>query len=96
MSKAIFIKAIYNNNPFDRHAWEHTDLLYEYKGYKYIVTKHNNGYSGDTLWEQHKKEQARIDALIEHKNDPIIEWKYEGSAQEGFDIFWEYVEGDQQ
>lgn len=90
--KATFIKAIYNNNPFDKHAWEHTDLLYEYKGHQYIVTKHNNGYFGDTLREQHEEAQAKIDAMIAHENDPIPEWKYEGSAQEGFDLFWNYVE----
>lgn len=91
MSKAKFVKAIRNTNPFDRHAWEHTDLVYEYCGHEYIVTKHNNGYSGDTLAEQHRKEQARIRDMIEHENDPIPEWKYEGSAQEGFDFFWNYI-----
>lgn len=91
--KATFIKAIYSNNPFDKHAWEHTDLLYEYKGHQYIVTKHNNGYSGDPLWKQHEEEQAKIDAMIEHENDTIPEWKYEGSAEEAFDMFWDYVEG---
>lgn len=89
--KAKFIKAL-RNNPLDKHAWEHTDLLYEYKGYQYIVTKHNNGYAFDSLYHQHQEEQKRIDDMIERKNQPIPEWKYEGSAQEGFDIFWDYVE----
>lgn len=93
--KAKFIRAIHNTNPFDRHRWEHTDLLYEYRGYEYIVTKHNNGYSSDPLYLQHKEEQAKIDAKIEHANDPIPEWKYEGSGQEGFDLFWEYVNGNE-
>ena len=91
--KAKFIGAC-KKNPYDRHAWEHTDLMYEYRGQTYIVTKHNNGYSSDTLAEQHRKEQERIDYMIAHKDDPIPEWKYEVSAKEGFDLFWEYVEGD--
>ena len=93
MEKAKFIRALRNKNPFDRHAWEYTDLLYEYRGHKYIVTKYNNGYSStdSTLPAQHRQEQARIDELIAHENDPIQEWKYEGSAQEGFDIFWAMV-----
>lgn len=95
MTKAKFIKALKNTNPFDKHAWEHTDLLYEYKGHQYIVTKDNNGYMGEPLWMQHKHEQERIDKLIEDQNKPIPECKYEGSAQEGFDIFWEYVEGSE-
>ena len=92
--KAKFIRAYQNRNPFDKHAWEHTELLYEYRGYEYIVTKHNNGYAFDSLKSQHEEEQHRIDELIAHKNEPINEWTYEGSAEEGFDLFWNYVEGE--
>lgn len=93
--KAKFIKALYNRNPFGRHTWEHTDLLYEYRGHEYIITKDNNGYMGTPLWKQHQEEQAKIDYKIAHENDPIPEWKYEGSAQEGFDLFWkEITEGE--
>ena len=92
--KAKFIRAINNTNPFDKHFWEHTDLLYEYRGYTYIVTQHNNGYAFDSIYNQHKKAQEEIDARIENKNKPIPEWEYEGSAQEGFDIFWKYIEGE--
>ena len=45
---------------------------------------------GKSLREQHEEEQRTIDEAIERGNDPV-EVKYEGSAQEGFDIFWEYV-----
>ena len=96
MTKATFIKELKNTNPFDKHAWEHTDLLYEYKGHQYIVTKHNNGYAFDPLWKQHQEAQKAIDEKIEKENQPIPEWKYEGSAQEGFDTFWNYVEGNEQ
>lgn len=74
-------------------GWQHTELHYEYRGHTYIVTKHNNGYMDISL-KQHEEEQARIDEMIAHENNPIPEWKYEGSAEEGFDIFWEYVEGE--
>lgn len=93
--KAKFIKALYDRNPLNKHAWEHTDLLYEYKGHQYIVTKHNNGYAFDSLRKQHEEEQRRIDEMIERRNQSITEWKYEGSAQEGFDVFWNYVEGSE-
>ena len=72
-------------------SWEHTDLFYEYRGHEYIITKDNNGYMGTPLWKQHEEEQKRIDEMIENEGKPIPEWKYEGSAQEGFDLFWEYV-----
>lgn len=90
MEKAKFITAIKNKNPFDKHAWEHTDLLYEYRGYQYIITKHNNGYAFDSLRTQHKEEQKRIDEMIEKQNQPIPEWKYEGSALEAFDELYKF------
>lgn len=51
--------------------WQHTELFYEYRGYKYCVTNHNNGYMDKPLREQHEEEQRRIDKLIEEKNKPI-------------------------
>lgn len=90
--KAKFIKALYDKNPFNKHSWEHTDLLYEYRGHEYIVTKHNNGYAFDSLYKQHQEAQKKIDEMIENEGKPIAEQKYEGSGQEGFDVFWKYVE----
>lgn len=90
--KAKFIKVLYDKNPLNKHSWEHTDLLYEYKGHEYIVTKHNNGYAFDSLYKQHQEAQARIDEKIEHEKDPIPE--YTGDAEEGFELFWKYVNGD--
>ncbi|MBR3019993.1 MAG: hypothetical protein IKH57_23445 [Clostridia bacterium] len=90
--KAKFIGAV-KKSPYDRHAWEHTELMYEYRGHQYIVTKDNNGYMGDSLPAQHKREQARIDNQIAHENDPIPEWNYKGSAQEAFDRWWKEMEG---
>ena len=75
-------------------GWQHTVLVYEYRGHRYSVEKHNNGYAFDSLWKQHKEEQAHIDEMIAHENDPIPEWKYEGSGQEGFDIFYEIINGE--
>lgn len=75
-------------------SWKHTELFYEYRGYEYCVTKHNNGYMDKPLRVQHKEAQAEIDEKIKHKDDPIPEWKYEGSAQEGFDLFWNFIEGN--
>ena len=92
MNKAKFVAAV-RKNPFDRHAWEHTELVYEYRGYTYIVTKDNNGYMGESLAAQHRKEQAAIDYKIAHKDDPIPEWN--DDAQKAFELFWEYVEGDE-
>lgn len=75
-------------------GWKHTDLLYEYRGHEYFVTKHNNGYMDKSLRQQHLEAQKEIDERISQENDPIPEYRYEGSGQEGFDIFWNEVEGN--
>ena len=90
MKRAKFITAV-KNNRYGK-DWEHTELMYEYRGYTYFITQHNNGYMDKSIRVRHKEEQERIDKMIEDKNKPIPEWKYEGSAQEGFDLFWNYLE----
>lgn len=75
-----------------RDGWKYTELHYEYRGHYYIITKYNNGYMDEPMHRKHQREQRMIDEMIEHENDPIPEQKYEGSGQEGFDVFWEYVE----
>lgn len=92
--KARFIKAWQDKNPFNKRVWEWTYLLYEYRGHEYIIEKANNGYMDTPMWKKHQEEQDRIDRMIENEGKPMPEWKYEGSAQEGFDLFWEYVEGN--
>lgn len=90
MEKAKYIGA-YSDNSFGK-GWEHTDLMYEYRGYTYFVTKHNNGCMDKSLRVQHQEEQEKIDRIIEDKDKPVSEWKYEGSAQEGFDKLWNFFE----
>lgn len=90
MNKAKFITAVKSRNPLDRHSWEHTDLIYEYRGHQYIVTAHNNGYFGDTLKEQHRREQAAIDQRI-NEAENHKEWQYEGSADQAFDESFEVL-----
>ena len=74
------------------YGWEHTELEYEYRGKTYFVTKNNNGYFDKSLKQQHEEAQKDIDARIEENNKEPAKWKYEGSAQEAFDLFWDYVE----
>lgn len=73
--------------------WQVTELHYEYRGHHYIIEKYNNGYMDEPMHKKHQREQRAIDEMIEHENDPSAEQKYEGSWQEGFDLFWDYVEG---
>ena len=89
MEKARFVTAI-RDNRYGK-GWEHTELMYEYRGHTYFVTKHNNGYMDKSLRAQHQEEQERIDKMIEDANKPIPVWKYEGSAQEAFDLSYELL-----
>ena len=84
MAKAKFTGKVRDRNGYAVH------LFYEYRGHEYMVTDEHNGYS-EPMWVKHKNEQERIDREIEESKKSIQEWKYEGSAQEGFDLFWEYV-----
>lgn len=71
--------------------WKHTDLFYEYRGYEYCVTKHNNGYMDKSLREQHEEEQRKIDELIEsleERNKPALS----DMTLEAFDKLYNYFE----
>ena len=68
--KAKFIGKVY-----DRYG-KYIDLEYEYKGHTYFIRNHFSGNAMDeSLYQQHKKEQERIDNLINNKT----ETKKEGS-----------------
>lgn len=83
-------KAVFTGKVRDRNGYA-VHLFYEYRGREYMVTDEHNGYS-EPMWVKHKNEQERIDREIEESKKPVKEWTYEGSAEEGFDLFWEYVE----
>lgn len=87
----------------DRYEHRYVDLEYEYRGERYLVTKplswtacSSDYFYGDMrLTEQHRRAQESIDAKLDN---PPIEYPkqvYEGSAQEGLDKFWNYINGDE-
>ena len=88
--KAVFIGAVRDRNPLNKKAWEHTELVYEYRGHQYSVTKDNNGYMGEPLWKQHQEAQKRIDDQIERSGKPVPEWN--SSAWEAFEELYEFFE----
>ena len=75
--KAKFIGKVY-----DRYG-KYVDLEYEYKGHTYFIRNHFSGNAMDeSLSQQHKEEQKRIDNLISNKT----EVKEEGSFD--FEEIW--------
>jgi len=47
-----------------------TDLVYSYRGHEYMITAYGWGGCSDTLAQQHRTEQHRIDQIIEQENRP--------------------------
>lgn len=90
MKKANFVRK-YCGKGYDRDS---VYLNYEYRGYEYTV--YENRAKGNTpLSWQHKLQQARIDRLIDEQNKPKKQYRYEDSAEYGFDLFMRYVDGDE-
>lgn len=74
---------------------------WEYRGHQYIVTV-PTGWNGSSDYyyggymsqkKQHEREQAAIDAMIDNpQEEPKTVSRNE--ADEGFDLFWNYVNGE--
>ena len=86
------MKAVYKGKVRDRDGYA-VHLFYEYRGHEYMVTDENNGYS-EPMWVKHRNEQECIDRIIEEEQKPKKEYRYEDSAEAGFDLFWEFVNGN--
>lgn len=73
----------------DKYNAYRTDLLYEYRGKTYLITAYDNGYS-ESLRDQHKREQARIDRELLENQKPIQ--PYTGQADKALEQFFEYLD----
>ena len=73
----------------DKYNAYRTDLLYEYRGKTYLITAYDNGYS-ESLRDQHKREQARIDRELLENQKPIQ--PYTGEADRALEQFFEYLD----
>lgn len=87
MKKAEFVEAYIGRGD------KYKSLVYKYRGYEYTI--YDYGFAGlvpygNTLKEQHQKEQSRIDDIIWHEEHK----KESGSdAMEDFAFFMDYVDG---
>lgn len=84
MNKAEYIGKCYDPNGYAVH------LFYKYRGHEYMITDERNGYS-EPMWVKHRNEQERIDREIEDSMKPSKEYKYEDTAEYGFNLFWNFV-----
>lgn len=89
--KATFLRKHYGHG-FDAHM---VYLDYLYRGHEYTVEENLLQGNRPLAW-QHRDEQSRIDQLIEEENRPKKPYRYEDSADAGFDLFWRLVEGDEE
>ena len=65
-------------------------LEYEYRGHRYEVTENRCKGNIPLSW-QHANEQGRIDELIEMESKPKKPYRYEDTAEYGFELFWQSV-----
>lgn len=72
-------------------------LTYKYRGHEYVVYENTAKGTPEPLYLQYRHEQELIDRDIEinkesekHKSDPL---NYKDTAQYGFDLFMDYIEG---
>lgn len=71
-----------------------TIIEYEYRCKRYDVEYANDWtYCAPSVKAQHENAQARIDKEIEEETKPKKETRYEDTAEYGFEMFWNYVEG---
>lgn len=93
MGKATYKGKFYGRG-YDKGA---TYLLYEYRGHEYVVEdRHWMPAACDmTLAEQHRREQAHIDKLIEERDKPQKPFRYEDTAEAAFDEFMAFLDGDE-
>ena len=70
-----------------------TFVEYEYRGYKYEVeyANINSSYCVTPANIQHKEAQEAIDEMINKKDEPKEEVRYEDTAEYGFELFWRIV-----
>ena len=62
----------------------------EYRGHRYEVTE-NRCKGNITLYRQHENEHRSIDKLIEMESKPKKPYRYEDTAEYGFELFWQSV-----
>ena len=73
-----------------------TIVEYEYRDHKYEVEYANDmSYCVTPVKVQHEEAQAAIDEMINKKDEELKEIIYEDTAEYGFEVFWNFVEGDE-
>lgn len=94
MKKAQFKRSYYETG-FNRNI---IYMDYEYRGKTYTVYSNLKKGNEPIAW-QHSNAQAQIDAEIEREEkrkeyEATHEPRYEDTAEYGFELFWKYVNGE--
>ena len=85
-------RAEYKGKTRDKYTGE-ISLFYEYRGMEYMIRDAGWKMSPlDSIPIQHKKEQKKIDDILEQKNkDKDKTYKYEDTADYGLNLFFELL-----
>lgn len=90
MKKAKFLRKYYGKG-YDK---DFVYMDYEYRGHEYTVYE-NLAKGNEPLVWQHRNEQSNIDRIIELENMPKKPYRYEDTAQYGFDLLMKFLDGDE-
>lgn len=68
---------------------------FRYRGYEYMVRYAGwSAASDDEPYMQHKREQQRIDQIIDWQKKPTKQTKQEETVEYAMNMFMDYVNGD--
>ena len=91
--KATFIGVSYQREG----NWNVKYLEYSYKGHTYFVRDAGwmpSAYD-ETLYLQHKREQERIDRIIEEENKPHEPVKYEDTPEYALKLLYDFWDSEE-
>lgn len=91
-AKARYVGKFYDKHP-GYNGIKGVNLIYEYRGYEYVISDPRNGCMFSAA-QEHAYEQARIDRIIADKQKQAGPRSYEGSAQQAFDEFYDWMEAE--
>lgn len=88
--KATFIGVSYQREG----TWNVKYLEYKYRGHNYFVRDAGwmNSAFDETLYLQHKREQERIDKIVEQQNVSQNDINYEDTVEYALDMLFDYWE----
>lgn len=87
------MKTVYKAKYIESYRGEKNDinLVYQYRGYEYVVVKYGWGGCTDTLRGQHQREQHRIDDIIADRERLSKDQRTPEDIKKEWDEIWDMI-----